>query len=78
LRTLYSPLSELAEREVAEGLRVGLMLEHEVALAEIADWLGISLGEIRAPSSGWRAPVNGSSGTRTPSMNDCGVSGVSV
>jgi predicted HTH domain antitoxin len=47
LRTLYSPLSELAEREVAEGLRVGLMLEHEVALAEIADWLGISLGEIK-------------------------------
>jgi DNA-directed RNA polymerase specialized sigma24 family protein len=47
LRTLYGPLLDDARREVEEALKVALLLHHEVPAAEIADRLGISLGEVK-------------------------------
>jgi DNA-directed RNA polymerase specialized sigma24 family protein len=50
LRTLYSPLLSDARREVEEALKVALLQHHEVPPAEIAERLGISLGEVKGAS----------------------------
>jgi DNA-directed RNA polymerase specialized sigma24 family protein len=48
LRSLYRPLLDDALREVEEAQKVALLQHHEVPPAEIADRLGMSLGEVKA------------------------------
>jgi DNA-directed RNA polymerase specialized sigma24 family protein len=47
LKTLYRPLLEDCRREVEEALKVALLQHHDIPPAEIAERLGLSLGDVK-------------------------------
>jgi DNA-binding MarR family transcriptional regulator len=47
LRSLYRPLIEDGRRELEEALKVALLQHHDVPPSEIAERLGISLGDVK-------------------------------
>jgi DNA-directed RNA polymerase specialized sigma24 family protein len=47
LKTLYAPLLSDARREVEEALKVALLQHYDLPPAEIAEPLGLSLGDVK-------------------------------